>query len=473
MARKIKKGIKKPLPEVKTEEAGFDKSKRTKIRVIGIGGGGGNIISELAQRVKKATFLAANTDFKALREVSRKVKRFSFGEKITHGLGTGMNPELGELAAQNEKEKIKKILEGQDFLIIIACLGGGVGSGAAPIFAKISRNLGNLTYGIFTLPFKFEGEKKMEIAREALEKIKTKLNAISIIPNERIFQIVDKATPLKGALSAVNKKLADSLEGLIEIIYEPGLINIDFADLKTILEGRGRLAYLNTAEAPKGEGEPKEAIEGVLNSPLYPYGIRGAKGVLYNIAGEKELSLSEVSQISKTIHDLLNKEAKIIFGISQGKKYQNILKTTILATGCGPWPAFHSSILHKLPKVFRRKIKKPKIKQRKVEKKPTPEIKTKKTKSKKPTSKPKIRKGAKKPKEKLKVKIKTQKEGLQFPTEEIKRGGGQNSSGEIVTIKIRKNALQIKKEAEAAEKEMLEREKFWETPAFLRRQKLS
>ena len=486
MVRKIKKGIKKPLLELKTEEAGFDKSKRTKIRVIGIGGGGGNIISELAQRVKKATFLAANTDLKALREVSRKVKRFSFGENVTHGLGTGMNPELGELAAQNEKEKIKKTLEGQDLCIIIACLGGGVGSGAAPIFAKISRNLGNLTYGIFTLPFKFEGEKKMEIAREALEKIKTKLNAISIIPNERIFQIVDRATPLKEALSAVNKKLADSLEGLIEIIYEPGLINIDFADLKTILEGRGRLAYLNTAEAPKGEGEPKEAIEGVLNSPLYPYGIRGAKGVLYNIAGEKELSLSEVSQISKTIHDLLNKEAKIIFGISQGKKYQNILKTTILATGCGPWPALRSSILNKLPKVFRRKTKKPKIKQIKVEKKPTPEIKTKKNKpsqilqgktwtgkSKKPTSKPKISSGAKKPKEKLKVKIEVKQEGLQIPTEKIKKEGISNSSGEIVTIKIRKNALQIKNEAEAAEKEMLEREKFWETPAFLRRQKLS
>jgi cell division protein FtsZ len=468
MVRKIKKAIKKPLLGLKTEEVGFDKAKRTKIRVIGIGGGGGNVISELAQRVKKATFLAANTDLKALREVSRKVKRFSFGENVTHGLGTGMNPELGELAAQNEKEKIKKILEGQDFLIIIACLGGGVGSGAAQIFAKISRNLGNLTYGIFTLPFKFEGEKKMEIAREALEKIRTKLNAISVIPNERIFQIVDRATPLKGALSAVNKKLADSLEGLIEIIYEPGLINIDFADLRTILEGRGRLAYLNTAKAPKGEGEPKEAIEGVLNSPLYPYGIRGAKGVLYNIAGEKELSLSEVGQISKTIHDLLNKEAKIIFGISQGKKYQNIIKTTILATGCGPWPVLRSSILHRLPKVFRRKTKKLKIKQRKVRKKLTSEIKTRKTK-KKPTSKYKTGRGAKKTKKKFKAEVKTQNEGLQFPTEKIKKEGVPNSSGEIVTIKIRKNALQIKKEAEAAEKEMLEKEKFWETPAFLRK----
>jgi len=176
MAKKFKRITKKTLPELKTEEVGAEKAKRTKIRVIGIGGGGGNIVSELAQNLEKATFFAANTDLKALKEVSRKVKRFSFGESLTHGLGTGMNPELGELAAQNEKEKIKKILEGQDLLIIIACLGGGIGSGAAPIFAKISRSLENLTYGIFTLPFKFEGEKKMEIAREALKKDKIKCN---------------------------------------------------------------------------------------------------------------------------------------------------------------------------------------------------------------------------------------------------------------------------------------------------------
>ncbi|GAI51462.1 unnamed protein product, partial [marine sediment metagenome] len=235
-----------PLPKAETETI-----KKTKIRVIGIGGGAGNIVSEIASKMKKASFVVANTDLQALRLASRKAQRFQFGKELTQGLGTGMSAELGEMAAQNEKEKIKKTLEGQDLCVIVACLGGGTASGATPIFAKISKNLGNLTLGIFTLPFKFEGEKKMEMARASLEKLKPKLNALSVIPNERIFQIIDKKTPIKIALSAINKSLAESLEGLIETIYQPGLINIDFADLKAILEGQGRLAYLNTVKVQK------------------------------------------------------------------------------------------------------------------------------------------------------------------------------------------------------------------------------
>jgi len=261
MAKKLKKVIKLPLPKTKTETI-----KKTKIRVIGIGGGAGNIVSEIASRIKGASFVVANTDLQALRSASRKAQRFQFGKELTQGLGTGMSVELGEMAAQNEKEKIKKILEDQDLLIIVACLGGGTASGAAPIFAKISKNLGNLTLGIFTLPFKFEGEKKMEIARASLEKIKPKLNALSVIPNERIFQIIDKKTPLKQALSAINKSLAESLEGLIETIYQPGLINIDFADLKTILEGQGRLAYLNTVKVQKKGDSVQEVIKKVLSN---------------------------------------------------------------------------------------------------------------------------------------------------------------------------------------------------------------
>ena len=338
-----------------------------------------------------------------------------------------MNPELGESAAQSEKEKIKKILEGQDLLVIVACLGGGVGSGAAPIFAKISKSSGNLTYGIFTLPFEFEGEKKMEIAKNALEKIRPHLNAFSVIPNERIFQVVDKDTPLKQALSAINKSLADALGGLIEIIYTPGLINIDFADLKTILSGRGRLAYLNTVS----EDFSQEAVEKVLNSPLYPYTIRGAKSALFNITGGKEMNLSEVSQISKTISDLLNKEAKIIFGVSQQKQCQDKIKTTLLATGC-------------TMKIFSPKIKK---KRRKRKEKPVvqePETKQ-----------------PEKPKKKAKMTTSSSSEAKQKTTPQLE----VESKGE----KIRKNALEIKREMEEIEKEMLEKEQSWESPAFLRR----
>ena len=473
MDKKPKKVVKKPWPKVEAEPV-----KKTKIRVIGVGGGGSSIVSEIASRVKKASFVVANTDRQALKEASGKAIRFQFGQNLTYGLGTGMNAELGENAAQQEKEKIKKLCQGQDLCIILACLGGGAGSGAAPIFAKISKNLGNLTYGIFTLPFKFEGEKKMEIAKNSLEKIKPSLNALSIIPNERIFQIIDKATPLKTALSAINKNLAESLEGLIETIYEPGLINIDFADLKTILAGRGRLAYLNTVALPRKEGSFQEVIEKVLNSPLYPYPIQGAKGVLLNIAGEKELGLAEVSQISKTISELLNKEAKIIFGISHKKKYSNLIKTTLLATGCGL-------------KVFAGKAKK-KRRRRKIISKPLPAVPT-------PPSPPLPKKQPKKPKQKLetkkikklkkpklkKVKIKVQKEPEEKITPQseaedynppttqgaLREGGGRVGvpAKSEVPEKVRKNALQIKKEAEEAEKEMLEKEKFWETPAFLRR----
>jgi len=285
MAKKLSKAMKKPqvLPEV-------ERIKKTKIRVIGIGGGGGNIVSEIASRVKKASFAVANTDIKALKEASRKAIRFQFGENLTQGLGTGMNVGLGEIAAQNEKERIKKLLAGYDLIIIIASLGGGVGSGAAPVFAKISKSFGNLTYGIFTLPFKFEGEKKMEIAGNALEKIRPYLNTFSVIPNERIFQIIDKATPLKVALSAINKTLSESLEGLIETIYEPGLINIDFADLKTILTGYGRLCYLNTVVVPRGENNSQEVIEKMLNSDLYPYTIREPKGLYLISLEERKLT---------------------------------------------------------------------------------------------------------------------------------------------------------------------------------------
>ncbi len=449
MPQKTKKPIKKSPLKVSTQPSGpgSEKIRKTKVRVIGIGGGGGNIVSEISLRMTKASFVVANTDTKALKISGRKVSRFQFGQNLTQGLGTGMNPELGEAAALQEKDKIKKLLEGQDLCILVACLGGGTGSGAAPAFAKISKNLGNITYGIFTLPFKFEGEKKMEIARESLRKIKFHLNAFSIIPNERVFQIIDKATPLKQALSVVNKSLSESLEGLIETIYEPGLINIDFADLRTILEGRGRLAYLNTVEVQRKEGSTKELMMRVLNSPLYPYTIRGAKGILFNIVGEKKLSLAEVSQISKTISELANPQAKIIFGVAESKKYSDVIKTVLLAVGCGGMKIF-SGDAKKKKSVSQKKSVPPAINK----------------KLSKPTLKKKIKikvEAAKEPKEKESSESEAPKEGIISSISLAAEKGSEE--------RVRKNALQIKKEAEDAEKEMLEKEKFWETPAFLRK----
>ena len=426
-------------PEVKVTG---DEIKKTKIRVIGIGGGGGAIVSEIAGRMPKAYFLAANTDRQALKSVSRRVSIFNFGQSMTHGLGTGMNVELGREAALAEKDKIKKLLEGYDLCIFVASLGGGTGSGATSVFAKIARSLGSLTYGIFTLPLKFEGERKMEIAREALKSVKGYLNAITVIPNERVFQMIDKSTPLRQALSVINKNLAGSLGGLIETIYEPGIINIDFADLRTILEGRGRLAYLNTVEVERKEDAVKDLLAQVLNSPLYPYTIKGAKGVLFNIAGEKKLSLAEVNQISKTISDLTNSEAKIIFGIAESSKYSDAIKTTILATGCGM-------------KLFPTKAKKAKrIRKKHKKRKPVP-------KKEKPEENKKFFRKKRKPARKKKtkrIKVKIEKEPEATPEETAQAEEA-----------IRKNGLQLKRESEEIEKEMVEKEKFWETPAFLRK----
>ncbi len=487
-----KNKLKKPVSSLPVYSKG--PLHKTKIRVIGIGGGGGFIVSEIASRIKKASFVVANTDIQALKKIDKRVKIFQFGQNFTFGLGTGMNSELGKIAAKEEKEKIKKLLENQDLCILVACLGGGTGSGAAPIFAKTSRDLGNITYGIFTLPFKFEGEKKEKAARESLKKIKPYLNALSVIPNERIFQIIDKETPLRAALSVINKSLAESLEGLIEMIYGSGLINIDFADLKTIFEGQGKITYLNTVEV-SGSDRREEAIKKVISNPLYPYSIRGAKGVLFNIAGEKNLAMNEISQISKTISDLVNKEAKIIFGISQlpflsmkggkDKKGRDKIKITLLATGCG------TKIFSQKPKKPRRKIAPKKIeskeKKKKLESSPTKlpkEAKVKKRiKFSSPTKLPKTEKVIKKSPQ-LKQKMKTPKKTKMKPEKSKDKSSRQtkkiqvlsseplNQKKEVdkeVKVKVGRSALQIKKEIEEAEQDLLNQEKKWEAPAFLRK----
>ncbi len=442
MAKKHKKISKKiaakPAKPEKTDKE--EQIKRTKIRVIGIGGGGGNIVSEISSKISKANFVVANTDTKSLKGCSRKVGKFQFGQSLTHGLGTGMNAELGKEAALSEKERIKKLLEDYDLCILVASLGGGTGSGAVSTFARISKNLGNLTFGIFTLPFKFEGEKKMEIAINSLKEVKNHLNAVAIIPNEKVFQIINKDTPLKEALSVINKFLSESLGGLIETIYDPGLINIDFADFRTIMEGRGKLAYLNTVEVQRKEGAIKDIAIRVLNSPLYPYTIRGAKGVLFNIAGERNLSLSDVNQISRAISELVNPEAKIIFGIAQNKKYSNVIKTILFATGCGM----------KIGSSKKRKVRSSKPVKRKPRTKPKEEKQNVAQKKKRTVRKKKIRKKRKQAKT----------ESLETQQEEV-----SNTDNE----KVRKNALQIRQEADDLEKEMAEKEKVWEVPAFLRR----
>lgn len=451
---------------------------KTKIRVLGIGGGGGTIVSEIASKVKNADFVVANTDARALNSL-KGVKKFLFGAQVTNGLGTGMNPELGELAIKQEKEeKIRKLFEGVDFCVIVSCLGGGVSSGALPTFAKIAKKANCLTFAILTLPFDFEGEKKMENAKEAIRKAKPFLNAFAVVPNERIFQIIEKNSPLKEALSAINQKFAENLKGLIETISLPGLINIDFADLRAILQGFGKLAYLNTLtinsfnSSELNEPENEKLIKTLTETPLYPYTIKGAKNILYNIIGGKNLRLKEVAKISKTIADSLNQKAKIIFGISQRKEQENKITLTLLATGC----IAKNDLL--------------KTKEKEIETKTTPQVKkkkiTKKTETKKETKTPKPlsqrplgkkKKTTKKvnktkkqvPEQKKEKKRVSQKEKILPP----KPKQQEKKESPFIDTKIeknhkRRNGLEVKKALEEEEKEILEKEKFFEIPTIFR-----
>jgi len=461
--------------------------KKTKIRIVGVGGGGGNIVSEIADRVKKSSFVVANTDAAALRHASKNVSVFQFGENFTRGLGTGMDPRVAEEAATQEKEKIKKIMEGQDLVIIVASLGGGAGSGAAPIFAQISKSLGNLTYGIFTLPFEFEGAKKAEIAKMSLEKAKSYLNALTILPNERVFEVVPKATPFSKTLSHINAALSDSLEGLIETIYNTGLINIDFADLRAILVGSGKMAFLNTVSLKKGEETGIEVIEKVFSSPLYPYTIDKARGLLLNVVAQKDLKLLEVNKILTGAANRIHKEARIIFGVGHESARENFIKVTVLATGCvyaGMGNGDDNGRETYSKEDSKTKPAAPLPPPRKAVSAPAPTAKLKKKikslpKKTKTAAKEKKNHAAAreaKPKE-IAVKIRTLAAVPDAPAADnaaaraLDDYQNQKSIEAQFNAPERKNALQVKKEIEMEEQAMLEQEKAWEVPAFLRKQK--
>jgi len=446
-----KKEIKKKIKNqrIKSEKTGPGVHK-IKIKIIGIGGGASSIVSDIAAAHKGTSYLVADTDTSNLAKLKRKkaIKIFHFGEDLTLGMGTGMSVEVGQRAAEEAKERIVKALEGYDLCIFVVCLGGGTGSGAISIFAEASKQLKNINYGIFTLPFGFEREKKMEIAKETLKRLEPLLNAITIVPNERIFKIVDRKVPLKNALSSINKELGFSLSGLIEMIYNPGVINIDFADIKTILTGRKPLAYLTRVYKDNKE-EAKEILQELLQNPLYPYNISRANRLLFNIVGPASLPLSQVAQISEGVSAAARKSLKVVFGVESAIKRKGI-DITLLAVGC------------ELDELFSDKKNKKragtKTKERKAEEKA--KINFKSVKGKKRV----FKKAAKKNRN-------TRKE------EEMGSSGKRAAEKKPFLeeksekkIKVRKNALQLQKDMKEIEKEILEKEEAWETPAFLRQE---
>lgn len=450
---------------------------KAKIKVIGIGGGGGSIVSEIGRSLEKATFVVADTDIRALKKKPG-IKYLWFGEELTHGLGTGVNVDLAKQAAESAKEKISATFKDQDIIIFIASLGGGLGSGATQVFAEAAREFGGITFGIFTTPFKFEGKNKYRIAQSALKSLRQSLNVSLVIPNEKIFKIIDANTAITDAFSIVNKSLIESLESLIDLIYNPGIINIDFADLRTILRGRGNTAFLNTVEE-SGKNRAEKVCEKVLDNPLLQNSGFVAEKILFNIAGAENLSMFEVEKVSSHIANL-NPKAKIIFGISKDSRLKNKIKTTILMTGGAvkeetfvkrPEPV---EIVAVAPEKEEVKIIEIKNEIKKSAKKP----KVKKLKK----IKPKTKKPAEKPKAK-KEKIPNKKEKDLKPVSSIPVFEVPVPSVPVVTEMsdknlsasrhgtIRRSGLEIKKAEELQEKKRIAQEKEWEIPAFLRRVK--
>ncbi|MBI3631300.1 MAG: hypothetical protein HY219_00335 [Candidatus Staskawiczbacteria bacterium] len=413
---------------------------KAKIKVVGIGGGGGSIVSEIGRSLNKATFVIADTDIRALKKKTG-IKILPFGEEFTHGLGTGVNPEIAQKAAESEKEKITNLFRDQDIVILIASLGGGLGSGATQIFAEAARSFGGITLGIFTLPFRFEGKNKSKIAQKALKELKNSLNVSITIPNERIFKIIDSNTSITDAFSTVNKNLIESLESLIDLIYNPGLINIDFADLRTILNGNGDSAFLNTVQV-SGKDRVKDTVEKILDNPLYQNNNFVAERILFNISGGANLNMFEVEKISESISEF-NPKAKIIFGISKNIKAKNKIKTTILMTGPSKTAEPAKRIVEKV--IIK---KQPKIKKTKVLQKPPIEA------SLEPNLIPILNKE-------------------QIAAETTNKLVVTEPGNIKVKKTIRRNALEIRKAEEIEQDKRLLQEEEWEVPAFLRRIKPS
>ena len=303
-----------------------------KIKVIGIGGSGCNAVSRMAScNIQGIELIAVNTDAQDLK-FALADRKIQIGENISKGLGAGMNPEIGAQAAEETREEISKALEGADMVFITCGLGGGTGSGAGPIIAEIAQNQGALTIAVVTKPFSFEGRQRRIVAEKALEELKTRTDTLLIIPNDKILSFIDKDTTLLSAFWACDEVLREAVQGISDLIVLPGIINVDFADVKAIMKNSGP-ALFGTGRA-SGERRAEQAVNKSLESPLLDFSIKGAKGVLFNISADKSLNLEEINTIANMITKSVNQKAKIIFGAAVDKKLQKgVLKITVIATG--------------------------------------------------------------------------------------------------------------------------------------------
>jgi cell division protein FtsZ len=305
---------------------------QAKITVIGAGGGGCNAVNTMIlAKLEGVEFVAANTDAQALSSILAPVK-LQIGSKVTKGLGAGANPEIGRQAALEDNEAIKECLQGMDMVFITAGLGGGTGTGAAPVIGRLAKEAGALSVGVVTKPFNFEGKRRARQAEVGLEELKEVVDTVIVIPNQRLLGIIDKATPLFDAFKIADDVLCQAVQGISDLITTPGLVNVDFADVRTIMTGRGR-AVMGTGVA-RGEGRAVEAAHKAISSPLLEDGsMDGARRVLINITGTEEMSLYEINEATSIIQEEAHEDANIIFGSAINPEMDDSLKVTVIATG--------------------------------------------------------------------------------------------------------------------------------------------
>jgi cell division protein FtsZ len=301
------------------------------IKVIGIGGGGNNAINRMIDSgLKGVEFISVNTDAQAL-YLSKADKKIQIGEKLTKGLGAGANPEIGKKAAEESKSEIEEALKGADMIFVTAGMGGGTGTGAAPVIAEVSRSLGILTVGVVTKPFAFEGKKRMANAEMGIANLKNNVDTLITIPNDRLLSIAEKKTSIIEAFRMADDVLRQGVQGISDLIAVPGLINLDFADVRTIMMNTG-LAHMGIGRG-SGENRAIEAAKQAISSPLLETSIEGAKGVLLNITGGANLGLLEVNEAAELISAAADPEANIIFGAVIDEKLQDEIRITVIATG--------------------------------------------------------------------------------------------------------------------------------------------
>ncbi len=303
-----------------------------RIKVIGVGGSGKNAVNHMINsKVKGVDFITINTDSQELHHSSAK-KRIHIGKNLTRGLGTGMNPEMGKRAVEESKEDVQEAIKGADMVFVACGLGGGTGSGASPMVARTAKELGALTVGVVTKPFFFEGQQRSKVAELALEELKKEVDAIIVIPNDRLLSTIDKSTTVKNAFAICDEILRQAVEGISDLITTPGIINIDFADIRTVMENAGS-ALMGIGSA-SGENRAIEAAKLAINSPLLDISIHGAKGVLFSIAGGEDLTMFEIQDAAKIITESIDPQAKVIFGTVRDEKLKkNEVKITVIAAG--------------------------------------------------------------------------------------------------------------------------------------------